>query len=69
MGIGGMYLDEKEVYEVCNSVDGFIAERLAESIIHRFHTICWRLTMEYCRLVVLAFTEGAERYKKYCTKE
>ena len=35
MGIGGRYLDEKEVYEVCNLVDGFIAERLAESIIHK----------------------------------
>ena len=28
-------MDEKEVYEVCNLVDGFIAERLAESIIHK----------------------------------
>ena len=62
-------MDEKEVYEVCNSVDGFIAERLAESIIHKVSYDMLGLTMEYCRLVVLAFTEGAERYKKYCTKE
>ena len=30
---GGMYLDEKEIYEICQSVDAFIADYLAESII------------------------------------
>lgn len=30
---GGMYLDEKEIYEICQSVDAFIADYLAESIV------------------------------------
>lgn len=30
---GGMYLDEKEIYEICMSVDSFIADRLTESIV------------------------------------
>lgn len=30
---GGMYLDEKEIYDICQSVDAFIADYLAESII------------------------------------
>lgn len=29
----GMYLDEKEIYEICMSVDSFIADRLTESIV------------------------------------
>ena len=29
---GGMYLDEKEIYEICMSVDSFIAAELTESI-------------------------------------
>ena len=29
----GMPVDEKEVYEICQSVDAFIAEYLAESIV------------------------------------
>ena len=28
-----MYLDEKEIYEICMSVDSFIADRLTESIV------------------------------------
>lgn len=30
---GGMYLDEKEIYEICQSVDAFIADYLEESIV------------------------------------
>ena len=30
---GGMYLDEKEIYEICQSVDSFIAAELTESIV------------------------------------
>lgn len=30
---GGMYLDEKEIYEICMSVDSFIAAELTESIV------------------------------------
>lgn len=30
---GGMYLDEKEIYEICQSVDSFMADRLTESIV------------------------------------
>lgn len=30
---GGMYLDKKEVYEICKSVDNVIADRLTESIV------------------------------------
>lgn len=30
---GGMCLDEKEVYEICMSVDSFIAAELTESIV------------------------------------
>ena len=29
----GMYLDEKEIYEICMSVDSFIADQLTESIV------------------------------------
>lgn len=32
---GGMYLDEKEIYEICQSVDSAIAAELAESIMHK----------------------------------
>ena len=28
-----MYLDEKEIYEICMSVDSFIADRLTEAIV------------------------------------
>lgn len=31
---GGVLVDEKEVYEICCKVDGFIANRLTESIVH-----------------------------------
>lgn len=30
---GGMYLDEKEIYEICQSVDSFITAELTESIV------------------------------------
>lgn len=30
---GEMYLDEKEIYEICMSVDSFIAAELTESIV------------------------------------
>lgn len=30
---GGMPVDEKEVFEICNQVDSFIAEYLTESIV------------------------------------
>lgn len=30
---GGMSVDEKEVFEICNQVDSFIAEYLTESIV------------------------------------
>nr|DAP33796.1 MAG TPA: hypothetical protein [Caudoviricetes sp.] len=30
---GGMPVDEKEVFEICNQVDGFIAAELTESIV------------------------------------
>ena len=30
---GGMCLDEKEIYEICMGVDGFIAAELTESIV------------------------------------
>ena len=30
---GGMYLDEKEIYEICMSVDSIIAAELTESIV------------------------------------
>lgn len=30
---GGMCVDEKEIYEICMSVDSFIADRLTESIV------------------------------------
>lgn len=30
---GGMYLDEKEIYEICQSVDSFIAAELTESVV------------------------------------
>ena len=32
---GGMYLDEKEIYEICQSVDSAIAAELAESIMYK----------------------------------
>lgn len=28
-------MNEQEVYEICNSVDSFIADKLAESILHK----------------------------------
>lgn len=30
---GGMHVNEKEVFEICNQVDSFIAEYLTESIV------------------------------------
>lgn len=30
-----MYMNEKEIYEICYSVDSFIADKLAESIIYK----------------------------------
>ena len=30
---GGMHVNEKEVFEICNQIDSFIAEYLAESIV------------------------------------
>ena len=30
---GGMHVDEKEVFEICNQVDSFIAAELTESVV------------------------------------
>lgn len=30
---GGMHVNEKEVFEICNQIDSFIAEYLTESIV------------------------------------